>query len=223
MKNLKLSFVALATLVLGTFVFIACSESSESESKNQPFGNKKVVDLESLYLGMIQSQSYIYAEEKLQSFVTKMNFNGNVSDIDTDAKMFSWISANLSSTDFVNLAEAEAHWRDALDLGRISFQENIEIYAVIGGREKELKDLILINDPVVPQPVANSTCDENLLFCTSNATISFMTSVNEAYDLYQNGSITSDEASDRIQTARRSFTISAALCGEEFANCVFNG
>src|SRR5690554_3614189 len=140
-------------LFVSVIAFVACSENSVSE--NQNLVRREGVDLESLYLSMIQSESYINAEIKLRNFVTKMNFEGDISEIDTEAKMFLWISANLSGTHFSSLPEAQAHWNSVKTSRYISFTENRDFYDVIDGRENEFRDLILIHDPAVPQPVAN--------------------------------------------------------------------
>lgn len=172
---------------------------------------------------MLESQSYISAEEELQSFVAKMNFDGDTSDIDTESKMLSWIDANLSSTRFTSLSEAESHWEEVKALGHISFQENIELYEGMDGRTRELKDLIIRHDPIVPQPVTNSTCNDTLLECTSNATISFLTSINEAWDSYENGNTSAGAASDSIRIARQVFSLSVGICADLYVDCVVGG
>lgn len=201
-------------LFVSVIAFVACSENSVSE--NQNLVRREGVDLESLYLSMIQSESYINAEIKLRNFVTKMNFEGDISEIDTEAKMFLWISANLSGTHFSSLPEAQAHWNSVKTSRYISFTENRDFYDVIDGRENEFRDLILIHDPAVPQPVANSVCDDNLQTCTSSASGNFVDRILEILG----SSDTPEFKSKEIALARGHFIIAMGMCADSYVDCV---
>ena len=51
--------------------------------------------------------------------------------IDTKEKMFSWISANLDTTDFTSISEAVSKWEEIENIATIDFQNNIEYYTEV--------------------------------------------------------------------------------------------
>lgn len=209
-------------LFFGAITFIACSEEAVSVSENQNVVRREGVNIESLYLSMISSESYIMAEEALSHFITKMNFDGNVSDIDTEARMFSWISANLSMTTFSDLSEAEAHWQEVQNLGYISVQENIGFYEAINERENDFRDLILEFDPIIPQVSNNGSCIDAFKDCVKGAAQIYQDEIKQHRTYYLQGQVGLAEFSFRIALTRNFFINNVNGCAESFEICVTN-
>ncbi|KAF2519208.1 hypothetical protein E0W68_05400 [Flavobacterium salilacus subsp. salilacus] len=105
---MKKTFFAIFVL----FLSISCSnESTEQEANQTELTSDYQLksgghDLETLFNAMISSQDYIDLESKTQSFTQKMNYNGDIADIDNESKMMSWISTNIHTTSFVDYNEA---------------------------------------------------------------------------------------------------------------------
>lgn len=114
---------------------------------------------------MTHSESYLVAEEKTHTFVTKMNFSGDTSIINTEAKMLSWISANLTSTDFASLLEAETEWEDIKDLRYVIYQENEDFYHFI--QSDEDRYIKLLQETNSQSSGCGGSCLDNYTSCNS--------------------------------------------------------
>lgn len=200
---------------------LSCSDSSVSEINNSNSLSKLNVDLEPLYIDMIQSQSFIDSENSLHSFIAKMNFTGHVSDIDTQSKMFTWISTNILITDFDSFEEAETLWEEVKYFTQINIDQNDVFFQSLGSRNIEFHDLTMILDPIVPQPIsAYGDCETQMQQCTSSSASTYTSAVSAAFFAAVNNEITGTEATQLIASARNVFSISMALCAEDYENCI---
>ncbi|AXG73268.1 hypothetical protein DVK85_03110 [Flavobacterium arcticum] len=104
---------------------------------------------------MVNSNEYISLKKNREIFIGKMNFTGKVSDIDTKAKLLSWINTNISITDFANYNEAETGYDNLLASEKIVTINNLEFYKElqkepsIGGSFLNLTE---------PEPVPTDAC-----------------------------------------------------------------
>jgi hypothetical protein len=99
--------------VLTFIVLTSCSTDSNFEENTDttiPKSSARVLDMETLYNEMIISQSYLTLTSKAESFVQKMNYQGDGTDIERDGEILVWISANLSSTSFINYQDAVSQY-----------------------------------------------------------------------------------------------------------------
>jgi len=209
----------LLLVVAAIMTFVACSDSSISG--NQNLVRKESTNLELFYLSMIESESYIISRETLLNFVANLNFEGDVSDINTEAKMFSWISTNLSKTGFSSLSEAQYEWNNVVEAGSNSFQNNISFYEAINGKPQDFRDLVIQYDPILFEPMSgcDQVCKDNFTLCAGNAATGYADSVDATFTAYENQEISAQTAYLDIQFAEAVFIIASQLCAGYFVEC----
>jgi len=211
----------LATLVLVIISFAGCTDDVTSDNQSK-VAYREGVDLEELYLTMINSESYITAEEKSNIFFEKLNFTGDITEIDTEARLFLWISSNLSSTHFTSVSEAQSYWEEAKSFRVVSIEENIGFYEAMDGRTNETKDLIIQYDPIIQEiiTVPFSDCKEDLDSCIDSATSQFVSDVAVIASSYLGGVNDASVTAAAILLVTETFTTSVGHCANNYVGCV---
>jgi len=123
--------VFLTLLGCASFLFFSCSGDQDvvsdnainnaSHSSAKSSGNSK---LDGLYNKMVNSASYIALKAAQKDFAEKVNFSGDIADVDTEKELMSWISFNISSTNFADYSEAEIQRQAIKESSLLIFNEN---------------------------------------------------------------------------------------------------
>lgn len=101
----------------------------EEENNNElMFRHKSIDSLEILYNDMIASQSYRDFKIDCNTFFTKMNYDGNGSDLESSALLLSWISSNIVKTQFNSYADAVNEHERVMAAASLAFQSNISFF-----------------------------------------------------------------------------------------------
>lgn len=190
----------LSLLILGlTFTLSLSVSSCSNDLDNSPKEDSSVIDfqlksgndLKTLYDAMVASQDYIEYEIAVKDFSAKMRFDGQSSDIDTEAKLLSWISTNISDTGFTNFTEAQDKWDDIVARGEILVDDNESLFLEIGNNTAGDFQAILPEPGV--EPAANP-CQEACASAFNSTMASVMSeftsavqAASDAFTLHGNG------------------------------------
>ena len=145
-----------------------------------------------------------------------MNFDGALSDIDTDAKILSWISNNITKTSFTSFEVAQSELETVQSLSRAAVDNNIAFYRALDGETPErIIEVIGTPDPPIVS-TARPTCVKALNKSISTLTSQFAGEVAGAVALLPNNGAT---ASLTIAKANQVFMIGVQMAAEEFIKC----
>ena len=224
MKKLKFITFGILLVLFGTTFFWACSEETTYENQLQTSSHRVGItleELEELYLEMINSENFIIADEKFYNFIQKMNFDGDISEVNTKEGLFSWIDTNLSTTDFSSLAEAEAEWEEASSYRRASIQQHISFFDALYD-EETLKDLTIRFDPIFDDivVVANGECEEIFNGCMDGINNSYTQDVASANQDFRNGNISAEQRLAKVEQARTNLQIGSGICADHYDDCL---
>jgi hypothetical protein len=217
----KISFFLIVCTIA---VLAACSneESTSFNSGGDGVKQKNTDVLLNLYTKMIISQSYINEQAALNLFIVKMNFNGNLSDIqgDTEDDMLLWISNNLSTTSFTTYAEAVNAWENVVALGMVTYQENQLFYNEIIANPGHYIDVIPVVDPPVTSKSCPS-CKKDFLTCTNAANKAYANGTEVIFDNASNGTLTGTQAVKSLKKADLKLSAALQSCKSAFLACCY--
>lgn len=179
---------------------------------------KTVSDFDNLFYQHINSPIYLELNSKINLFTTKMKFTGDRVSIDTKEKMFSWISANLDTTDFTSISEAVSKWEEVENIATIDFQNNIEYYTEVTNNKSRFSELLLLES--MKNYTTNSACKDQLNGCNAGAVDEYAGAMQGAFDAYLDGSMSGNAASNAMSNARAIYMINLSLCADEYRNCI---
>jgi hypothetical protein len=208
-KILLLSFVVL---------FISCSKSEIDT--NQILSSKRVIsNFELELIAFFNSSEYIEHINRINDFVDKSNFDGDINDLSSFNELILWVENNLSRTDFVDLSEVNGLSYEILS--STLYVDNIELFDNIYRNQFLFKDLSLLHDPQFQfQVFPSSNCEEQFTVCTSSAANAYASSVIVAVGLAISGTATSEQIQDMMNIATIVLRISIGICTEDYINCL---
>lgn len=105
--------IFLAAIVIA--MTIACSTEATQQEVNEIKFNtdqKADDDLETLFNNMVSSQAYIDLQAKSKAFAIKMNYTEDIDDLLSENEILTWISSNLSTTNFIDFKSAMSEYDD---------------------------------------------------------------------------------------------------------------
>ena len=70
-----------------------------------------------------------------------MRFTGNLADIDTRDKMITWVSANLSATDFTSESQFISQLQEIENLSMTDWTDNADFYEQISDNKIRFSEL----------------------------------------------------------------------------------
>ena len=208
-------------------LFLSCSNESTQINPNQIQDETKSIsndenlfqrnnneDLKLSYESMIASESYGVFDTSIKEFYADMNFDGDLSIFNDERSMFTWISSNLSKTNFSDLGIAEARWEKITDEHNLVIAENEQFFTLI--QDIRPGDLVNIYPPLVQEPNGGclDNCDNEAAQCTNDAFSSYMSDIEQAHE----GSWYL--VSPKIQLAAVKYTAFVVLCVGIKAQCI---
>lgn len=209
-------------LALGLMLMVSCSNDAETTSFNQDSSSLQpkstTATLEDLYDSMIQSQSYKNAESARNAFISKMNFNGTTSDVQTEAKLLFWISSNISRTTFTNYSAAVTEWENVKDLNYIAFEDNRLFFETLKGKDPSaFQDLL---NPIEAPYSDECDCEGLLDICGDMAQEEYSSNVSSAVNSL-NGT-NGDEVSGAVAQAKVIYDLTTDVCADQYLDCVLS-
>ncbi len=170
---------------------------------------------------MLESSSYREAKEMVQNFNSKLNFRGDFTSIDTETKLFFWISENLLSTEFSTYLEAEDFWNSTKNSVYYSYNDNIGFYKAIKGNPRRHLELIIGNLPEPEIVSPNSECSDNLTICTTGVSTTYSNAIESTKQAESNGTISEETANTQYTIAQLGYELGMNNCQGIYLDCVF--
>ncbi|WCM42923.1 hypothetical protein MG290_04360 [Flavobacterium sp. CBA20B-1] len=84
-----------------------------------------------MFRDYVTSDIFIEVHDLTREFVDDMNYEGSVDDIRGTDQMLSWIAANLSTTNFSSVEEAETRYNHILARKRVEISSFAPVYEFI--------------------------------------------------------------------------------------------
>lgn len=215
MKKLSLFIVAILFAV-------ACSTDNQETNVNDAntvtvSTKREGVDLERMYQDMINSASYLAFKDASGTFARKMNFDGALSDIDTDAKILSWISNNIAKTSFANFEAAEREFETVQVLSRTAVDDNMAFYRALDGETPE-RIIEVIGSP--EPPIVSTGCPTCIK--DFNSSMVSITGQFVGHVMVALASVPTEggaAASIKLASAQLAFSVAAEHLAQEFIKC----
>ena len=177
---MKKLFAAIIIMIIAT----SCSSDNAQTDFNEneitiktPSTARNRSDLEDLFNNMKVTNSYIDFESKASAFVEKMNYDGDLDDIE-NTDILSWISLNLNKTTFKDYSDAESELEELKISSEKVASENTLFFTTLGNSDE--------NDPAIvpiwftqPEP-SSKNCIKNCwdLYATRLTKLSMLLTKN---------------------------------------------
>lgn len=216
------------TVVALSLLLFSCSNESEVAKEvsinKSTFAKEGDADLDKLYDNMIKSEAYVVYESLQKDFLNKVNFTGDVSDVDTNEKLLDWINDNLSQTSFKNIEEAKGQSGDLKLAFYKVYQANEKLFigsATSVDPKKDLTRFVPIRFPDDSITANGDPCGCGAAFTAAmtQSQNDFKLQIGGAIGKLLIGAITGPKASDMIEHALGVFQLSAGIHGREYLDC----
>jgi hypothetical protein len=171
---------------IGIFFLFACSNDSETTNQNHSNmrGGSLLADL---YDDMVNSASYITYDTAHKNFIAKMNYDDNPAAIDSEDKLLSWISLNISKTGFADYTSAKTEWENVKYKFEVMATDNHAFFSEFHNSTNPAGDIIqLIGTPELP--VSTSSCEDNCISEYSSSMAAIGTAYGNAFAAAYNAS-----------------------------------
>lgn len=213
-------------LACSVVLMFACSNENDVETtpmENTTENTIKTVssvnvDFDIIFNDYVNSNSFLQLNQKVKQFSGLLKYTGDLTLIDTEVELFSWISANLSNTDFVSVGDAEARWQEIEDLQEADFVQNSIFYQSIPANRVRLAELWL--DFNLNISGNNEPCKDDLLECNEGAASNYADSMSSALQDLEDGLVDSEKANNTMKEARVIYDVALTCCKDDYEKCL---
>jgi|SRR5690606_3597551 len=210
-------------------LLFACANEDglENNSLDSGKGNNNTtirarsVDFDLLFNNYVHSNSFINLNQKIKQFSVLLKYEGDLSLIDTNSKMFDWISANLDSTDFGSISNAVSKWEEIENLQEVDFIENASFYSQIRPNKNQFAELWL-HHSIENIVTNNQPCKDQLIGCNTDAATQYADGMAGALQALEDGQVNSATCNKLMAQTRQIYDISLTLCKDQYEKCLFN-
>jgi hypothetical protein len=219
------------TVVALSLLLFSCSNESEVAKEvsinKSTFAKEGDADLDKLYDNMVKSEAYINYESLQKDFIAKVNFKGNVSEVDTNEKLLTWISDNLSQTSFVNIEEAEGQSENLkLAFYKVYVENEIFFKGIINSNDTKSLLIHYLHLPTLPgdQVVFGDPCEckADFDFAINQAKNAYTLTISTAKSKYLAKTLSGAGLSKAISDAYNVFSISCTTAADTYRDCTLN-
>lgn len=179
------------------------------------------VDFDLLFNNYVHSNSFINLNQKIKQFSVLLKYEGVLSFIDTNSKMFDWISANLDSTDFGTISNAVSKWEEIENLQEVDFIENESFYSQIRPNKNQFVELWL-HHSMGGITTNNEACKNELFGCNTDAATQYADGMAGVLQALQDGQVNSATCNKLMSQTKQIYDISLTLCSDQFNKCLFD-
>lgn len=164
-----------------------------------------------MFRDYVTSDIYLEVQGLISDFNNDLNTDIDFSSTD---EMFSWISANLSTTSFTSISEATSRWnnyRSKLLIERSTFAP---VYQFIADAPEEIV-ITKIAIWMGQSPVTSTakSCEEKLTACSQTA-------ANNYYHVAKYAILDNDGNNQTMDNARSKYERDSRLCSDSYTACI---
>jgi hypothetical protein len=211
---------------LCVFLAACTNEEAVSTSENaidltsaqaRPTGNTTI---DGLYSTMINSASYIAAENARAAFMSKINFDGDIKDLETNESLLTWIGNNLSKTSFTSATAAKDAQANVIQQETLAFNQNITLFVEIGKLTRPVDAwTLLIDDPQYAATGDKCGCDVAMDKALAAAATIYRQKMSFIDYTANDGGA---KAGKDIAAARNAYDASCKKARTDYDLCVYN-